>query len=155
MYVFDTNSFRVLGNYYPDVFPSFWVELEKLVAAGEVGSVREVEKELELQNPIEHLIAWCDANKPLFPTPTEEEMHGVADIFAVEHFRQLIGEKQRLRGFPVADPFLISRARAIGAIVVTEEVLKPNAAKIPNVCQHFGVRFMDVRGFLQEQGWRF
>lgn len=155
MHLFDSNSFRVIGNYYPDVFPSFWTEFDKAVRAGSVGSVREVQKELELQNPVDHLIQWCDGNKPVFPAPTEDEMHAVADIFAVAHFQQLIGEKQRLRGSPVADPFLVARARVIGATVVTEEALKPNAAKIPNVCQHFGIGFMDVRTFLQERGWRF
>jgi hypothetical protein len=155
MHLFDTNSFRVIGNYYPDVFPSFWAEFNRTVGAGEIGSVREVQKELEVQNPIDHLLSWCDTNGGVFPPPSEEEMHAVAEIFSVEHFRQLIGEKQRLRGSPVADPFLVARARVIGATVVTEEALRPNAAKVPNVCQHFGIQFMDVRSFLQERGWRF
>jgi len=60
-----------------------------------------------------------------------------------------------LRGYPVADPFVVARAQSIEACVVTEEASKPNAAKIPNVCDHFGVRFTDVKGFLSEVGWRF
>ncbi len=27
IYVIDTNSWRVFGNYYPEAFPSFWDEI--------------------------------------------------------------------------------------------------------------------------------
>ncbi|MBK8246690.1 MAG: DUF4411 family protein [Gemmatimonadetes bacterium] len=82
-------------------------------------------------------------------------MEMVAEIFRVPHFQQLIGEKQRLRGQPVADPFLIARAKALGWSVVTEEVMKPNAAKIPNVCQHFGIPCTDMKGLLTSLGWKY
>ena len=154
-YVLDTNSFRVFGNYYPESFPSFWDQIEKLVADGLLVSCREVAKELELQSSSEHLNAWADGHRHLFLDPTEAEMEYVAQIFRVPHFRQLIGVKQQLKGSPVADPFLVARGALLGASVVTEEALKPNAAKLPNVCEHFGVRSTNVQGFLVEVGWRF
>ena len=154
-YVLDTNSFRVFGNYYPESFPSFWEEIEKLAADGTLVSCREVAKELELQSTAEHLIAWVDSHPLLFLDPTEEEMEYVAQIFRVPHFRQLISQKQQLKGLPAADPFLVARGLLQGACVVTEEALKPNAAKVPNVCEHFGVRSTNVQGFLVEVGWRF
>jgi hypothetical protein len=67
----------------------------------------------------------------------------------------MIGVKQQLKGSPVADPFLVARGALLGANFVTEEALKPNAAKLPNVCEHFGVRSTNVQGFLVEVGWRF
>ena len=154
-YVLDTNSFRVFGNYYPESFPSFWDGIEKLVADGLLVSCREVAKELELQSSSEHLNAWVDSHPHLFLDPTRAEMEYVAQIFRVPHFRQLIGVKQQLKGSPVADPFLVARGALQGASVVTEEALKPNAAKLPNVCEHFGVRSTNVQGFLVEVGWRF
>ena len=33
VYVFDSSSIRVIGNYYPDHFPSFWVQFEQAVDA--------------------------------------------------------------------------------------------------------------------------
>lgn len=114
-----------------------------------------MKKEIEVQNDSEHVTAWVSENEELFSSPTEDEMHAVAEILAVPHFRQLIGEKQRLRGMPVADPFLIARAKVDGACVVTEEKLKPNAGKIPNACQHFGIECINLQGFLKQQGWRF
>jgi hypothetical protein len=155
IYVFDTNSLRVFGNYYPEHFPSFWDGIEELAAGGRLLSVKEVSKELELQNTSEHVAEWAERNRNLFGAPTEDEMTFVAAIFRVPHFQQLIGEKQRLTGMPVADPFLVARGKQIGGCVVTEEVLKPHAAKIPNVCEHFGVRSINVRQFLGELGWVF
>ena len=154
-YVLDTNSFRVFGNYYPESFPSFWDGIEKLVADGLLVSCREVAKELELQSSSEHLNAWVDGHSHLFLDPTKGEMEYVAQIFRVPHFRQLIGVKQQLKGSPVADPFLVARGALLGASVVTEEALKPNAAKLPNVCAHFDIRSTNVQGFLVEVGWRF
>jgi hypothetical protein len=155
VYVLDTNSFRVFGNYYPATFPTFWENLEGLVTASLLTSCSEVAKELELQSPADHLIAWADRHPDVFQEPTEAEMEYVADIFRVVHFRQMIGEKQRLKGLPVADPFLVARGAVNNACVVTEEMLKPNAAKVPNVCEHFGVRSTNAQGFLAEVGWRF
>ena len=155
LYVFDTNSLRVFGNYYPDSFPTFWDQLDHLVTTGLLTSVREVRKELENQNTSEHLEAWINAHEELFTAPSEDEMEVVAEIFRVPHFRQLIGEQQRLKGLPVADPFVVARASILGGIVVTEESIKPHAARIPNVCNHLRVRSTNVKGFLEAQGWKF
>ncbi len=155
IYVFDTNSFRVFGNYYPEAFPSFWMSIEDLVRDGRVISCSEVAKELELQSPSEHLNLWVGGHGELFSDPSSAEMQVVADVFRVPHFQQLIGEKQRLKGLPVADPFLVARGAVLGGCVVTEEVLKPHAAKLPNVCEHFSVRSTNVQGFLAEVGWKF
>lgn len=80
---------------------------------------------------------------------------GSATIFSVRHFLNLVEEKKRLTGRPVADPFLIACAKVRGWSVVTEEKLKPHAAKIPNVCEHFNVRWTNVEGFLKSRGWTF
>lgn len=79
----------------------------------------------------------------------------MARIFAVPHFQALVSEKQRLQGKAVADPFVIAAAAAAGWAVVTEERVKPHAAKIPNVCQHFGIRCLNLEGFMHENGWSF
>lgn len=154
-YLFDTNSIRVLSNYYPDRFPSFWDKFNQAVAAGQVLSCREVHKELTAQLSGFWIWKWIETNKGIFLAPTASEAAFVAQIFAVPHFQALVGEKQRLLGSPVADPFIIASARERAGCVVTEEGLKPNAAKIPNVCDHFGVAFTSVEGFLNDHGWTF
>jgi hypothetical protein len=46
----------------------------------------------------------------------------------------------------------IASARVRGGCVVTEEANKPNAAKIPNVCEHFGIHWTNVEGFWKQNG---
>ncbi len=89
------------------------------------------------------------------PVLTPEEQAFVGEIFRVRHFQALVGNTQRLTGLPVADPFVIAAARIRGGCVVTEEVKKPNAAKVPNVCEHFGIECLNVEGFLEQNGWEF
>lgn len=100
----------------------------------------------------------------MFSTPTGAELLFVAEIFRIRHFQGLIGAQQRLKGTPVADPFVIACAKVNQATVVTEEgwqrggkslVLKPNAAKIPNVCAHFKIPCIDLEEFMHQQGWTF
>lgn len=164
IHVFDTSSLRSLQHFYPRVFKSIWDGLNKLVEQGELISTREVLKELEGQAVSEEVLNWAKLNKSLFTTPTAPELQFVAEIFKIKHFQGLIGAQQRLKGTPVADPFVIACARVHGGTVVTEEgwqrggkplVLKPNAAKIPNVCAHFKIPCIDLEEFMHQQGWKF
>jgi hypothetical protein len=82
-------------------------------------------------------------------------MSFVAQIFSVPLFRQLVSERQRLRGSPVADPFVIAMAKIRSGCVVTEEAKKENAARIPTVCEHFGIAWCNIEGFMEAQGWEF
>jgi len=153
-YVFDTNSVSVLRNYYPDQFPSFWKRFHAAVSAGEVISCREVLHELKgLQKG--WLLEWAEAKKAMFRMPSDDETNVVGEIFRVAHFRALVGQEQQLKGTPVADPFVVAAARVFGGCVVTEEALKPNAAKIPNVCEHFGIDCTNLEGFLKYNEWTF
>jgi hypothetical protein len=35
------------------------------------------------------------------------------------------------------------------------ETLKLNAAKIPNICQHFNVKCLSLEQFMEKEGWTF
>jgi len=67
----------------------------------------------------------------------------------------MIRKKERLKGMPVADPFVIARAKILNASVVTEEKHTENAAKIPNVCNHFNIPCIKLEGFMKEEKWVF
>ena len=155
IYVFDTSSIRSLQHFYPSVFKTIWDGLDSLVLQQNLISTREVWNELGRQNVSTDVLAWAKQNKPIFTTPNAAELQFVAQIFQIKHFQNLIGEQQRLKGTPVADPFVIACAKIKGGAVVTEEKLKPNAAKIPNVCAHFDVPCIDLEKFMQQQGWAF
>ena len=155
IYVFDTSSIRSLQHFYPSVFKTIWGGLDGLVQQQNLISTREVWNELGRQNVSADVLAWAKQNKQIFTTPTAAELRFVAQIFQIKHFQNLIGEQQRLKGTPVADPFVIACAKIKGGAVVTEEQLKPNAAKIPNVCAHFKVPCIDLEKFMQQQKWAF
>jgi hypothetical protein len=91
----------------------------------------------------------------VFPSPTPEEGAFVARIFQVKHFQNNIEGKKLLSGGFVADPFVIARAANAKATVVTMETLKPNAADIPNICEHFGVQCYSLEQFMESEGWEF
>ena len=154
IYFVDTSSFRELERYYPDVFLTFWTLFQADVDARLILSVREVWRELQA-SPETSVTAWAKANQSIFQQPTAAEAAFVGRIFAVPHFGQLISATARLRGDPVADPFLIAAAHAHGGTVVTQERPKPNGAKIPNVCAHFGIACTNFEGFLKAKGWSF
>jgi Domain of unknown function (DUF4411) len=155
-YIFDTNSIAALSHYYPKRFPTFWTLFDAAVEAEEVISVREVSKELDNHTFLQPWLAdWIKQHKAMFRVPTAEEMQFVSEIFKVKTFQALVGEKQRLRGTPVADPFLIACAKMCGGTVITQEVQKEGGARIPNVCDYFKINWTNLEGFLAEKDWAF
>ncbi len=155
VYVFDASSFIVVGHYFPDRFPSFWKKFDEFVVQGNLVSVREVYNELQGKGNRPHLQNWVKSNKKIFLVPGEKETEFLNEIFAVPHFRQLVSQRQRLQGSPAADPFVIASAKVRNACVVTEEVMKENAARIPNVCEHFRIDWTNLEGFMKQEGWEF
>jgi len=155
IYVFDTSSLSKLKHFYPGVFKSVWQGLETLIRNGKLISTREVWKEMERGNSDQYTNEWFENHKEIFTMPTSSELHFVAEIFMVQHFQMLIGEQQRLKGTPVADPFVIACAKIKSGTVVTEEQFKLNAAKIPNVCEHFDIPCINLEAFMQQQNWIF
>lgn len=154
-YVFDNGPLSALfRNYYRSRFPSLWQRFDQLVDAGRLVSTREVFREIE-DSSIESLLAWAKDNRELFATPTAEEGAFVAKIYAVPHFQQNIEQKKLLRGGKVADAFVIARAACESRTVVTTELMRPNAVKIPNICRHFGVKCLSLADFMEAEGWTF
>jgi len=139
----------------PPHFPSLWTGLEELIDEGVILSTREVYNELQAYNDTDYIQTWSEDHKEIFVTPSNEELEFVARVFHVEHFRTLISQKATLRGTPVADPFVVAAAAIKGRIVVTQESIKPNAAKVPNVCEHFGIGCIKLEEFMGQQGWNF
>jgi len=155
IYVFDTSAFIVLKHFYRDTFKSLWAGLEELAAEGSLVSTREVFNELQNYNDVDFIQDWAKEHKKIYTIPTNAELAFVRQILAIRHFQTLIGGKELLKGTPVADPFVIAAARIKKGSVVTQEKLKRNAAKVPNICAHFLIPCVDLGGFMEQQGWSF
>ncbi len=154
IYVFDSgpliNMFR---HYYPERFPSLWEKFDDLIEQELVISVKEVSRELSGHD--DSLSNWVKDSNGLFLPPTPNEFLFVTEIFKVTHFQDLIRKQERLEGKPVADPFVIAKAKQIGGCVITTEKHKPNSAKVPNVCDHFNVEYMGLEDFMVKENWTF
>ena len=154
-YCFDTSPLSALfRNYYRGVFKTLWKDFEELVEEGNILSTRGVSGEMGVFN----FDPRGDGPKPtqgICAPPTADEGKFVAGIFAVRHFQNNIEGKKLLNGGFVADPFVVARAALNGATVVTMETLKPNAADIPNICEHFKIKHLSLEKFMEEEGWEF
>ena len=155
IYVFDTCPvIDLFKHYYPDQFPTLWNNFNQMIEDERIISTREVLREIGDQD--DEVSEWGRNNTNLFTTPTAEETSFVTRIYQVEHFQQNINKQKLLNGGKNADPFVIAKAAVIeGGCVVTAEKVTPNAAKIPNICEHFDVRCLNLRGFMNEEGWVF
>ena len=152
--MFDTNAFSQLVHcYYPSGFPTLWANFQDLLDAGQITSTREAAR--ECADGPEALRDWAGNHAQLFPAPTAREGEFVRKIFARPRFRHVIEERKLLKGGKNADPFVVARAAALGATVVTAEKNRPNSARIPNICEHFGIAYTSFEGFMELEGWRF
>ena len=154
-YVFDSNSLiDLFRHYYPERFPTLWDKFDALVSEGKLLSVREVFNEIGSSE--DSLANWAKEKKNiLFLESTTEELKLVGEIFQVRHFQAMIRKQERLKGKPVADPFVIARAKISSACVVTQEKNTEKAAKIPNVCEHFEIPCINLEGFMEKENWTF
>ena len=156
IYVFDNNSLsNILNHYYTERFPSFWEKYDKIVEAVNLLSVREVRNELTLKFDDDKIDRLAKMNDKFFTSPTPEELSFITQIYSVKHFQQNLDKKKILSGGFFADPFVIAKAWKEQGTVVTEEDKKHNAAKIPNICDHFGIHCINLEGFLTEMDWKF
>lgn len=154
VYVLDSSFIIQLHrHYYRESFVSLWKRFDEMLAAGQFTSTREVKRELEDSD--DTAAEWAETNGDLFVTPDAAEGRFVAAIYAIPHFQANIERQKLLKGGRNADPFVIARAAILRGTVLTMEQFRPNAAKIPNICEHFKVPCFDFRRFMEVQGWTF
>ena len=149
-YIFDTGPFILLKHYPPKTFISFWECFNSMIINGQVTSVSEVLRELKP----DVMYDWADSHKELFPKPEIEEQILAAEI--LKRHPELVKQKHIISGMPVADPFILAKAKITNSIVVTVETYKPNAHNIPNICENMGIKWLvGLVAVMEEEGWRF
>ena len=118
-------------------------------------SVREAMFEIEARFDKTIIDQLKKHSADFFAGPTANELAFITQIYSIPHFQQNLERKKLLRGGYFADPFIIAKARVLNGVVVTEEELKDNAAKIPNICKHFDIECVSLEGFLVKEDWKF
>lgn len=150
IYVVDTCVFRhMLEHVYRSVFPEMWVVLEEMISEGEIISVKESYRELELHySKDDEKMKWLKTYKDMFEKASPAECKIVKDIYAHSNFQNGIRSKNILEGRPVADAFLVAKAKLLrDGIIVTREKYSENSAKIPNICEVFKIKWIDEEAF--------
>jgi len=154
-YLLDANTLIDAKNrYYQMHFcPGFWVWVLHHSATGTIASVKSIDAELRKGN--DSLADWAKTNAAIFleesDVATQTAFGEIATHVAAQVATMKAGALEEF--LDCADPWLIAKARAIGATVVTQERLDLKNRKkflIPNVCKHFDVPYMDTFELLNQ-----
>jgi predicted nucleic acid-binding protein len=136
--------------YPPDTFQTLWDNIGALIDNGIMVAPEEVFTELAKKD--DDVYKWAKKNKSMFLSPVEDIQIATAEILNI-YPRLVDSRKDRSQ----ADPFVIAVARVHNLAVVTEEKGPgtEDRPKIPNVCAHFGIKYMRLLDMIRDQGWRF
>jgi hypothetical protein len=85
--------------------------------------------------------------KSIFHNATNDEAIIVSQIYSIRNFQNGVKEQNIYNGRPVADAFIVAKAKVLDGTVVTREQYSPHAAKIPNICEVFNVKCMGEEEF--------
>lgn len=152
-YLLDSNTYIQAKNFYygMDICPAYWDWLDQQFQLGTVASIDMIGKELKDGN--DELTEWVKARPEHFINNDDAE----TQIMFTEIVQAIVSGDynpgNRDSFLAKADPWLIAKAKSIGATVVTHEaLLAPNTkkVKVPNICQQFGVPCLNTFQFLRE-----
>ena len=160
MHLLDANVFIEAKNFYYgfDTFPGFWQWLDDEQADRQLGSIKPIRDELLKGN--DDLSAWIEERKdsgwflPVDDVETQRNFAEIATWVMAQPFKE-VAKAEFLSG---ADPWLIAKAKAIGATVVTHEIFDAQSrkkVKIPNVCRAFTVPCINIFDLLRQTGATF
>lgn len=153
-YLLDSNIFiEAKRRYYGmDICPGFWHWLDVAQDRGRVASIKPVFKELTDGN--DELADWAkhrDGTSWFLPVEDEATQRYFTDIVRYVSTQDYTGAAIE-EFLSVADPWLIAKAGVLDAVVVTHEVYNEHARRrvlIPNICQHFRIRYLDTFDLLR------
>lgn len=159
IYCIDTSAWTNIKRLYPfDIFPSLWEKLDTLIQNNRLISPQQVHEELKKWD--DDVFRWVKQRRKLFRQLDEEQIAVAKDI--LHKFPNLIDWQKETAD---ADPFVISLAivetrnlTLLGGecIVVSNEKLGGGTkAKIPDVCNDFGVKHFSSIEFFNNEGWKF
>ncbi|WP_321827812.1 DUF4411 family protein [Maribacter dokdonensis] len=159
-YILDSNFFiQAHRSIYPlDVVQSFWLKIKSLSQAGIITSIDKVKKEIfDNSSHEDELKLWCDSNlSNEFFINTDTVLENYISIVnwtnSMSHHYTSNAIKEFLET-DLADPWLIAFAMSNNWTIVTYEKSQPerkNRIKIPEVCNHFNIRYINTIQMFRE-----
>lgn len=157
-YLLDANTYIQAKNQYygMDICPAYWDWLDLQFEHGLIGSVDMIGRELRDGN--DELADWVRERPGHFIGNDDEPTQDVFSDIVQSVMDGDYNAGHRDNFLAKADPWIIAKAKCLGATVVTHEsVLAPNArkVKVPNICQQFDVACINTFQFLRELNARF
>jgi len=159
-YVLDANVFiEAARRYYAfDIAPPFWESLVRYAENGQIQSIDRVKRELERGN--DQLATWTTVDfSHAFASTDEEDIIGFyREVMGWVYAQSQFSEEAKTDFAAGADGWLVAYAICKGRVVVTHEALDPGVRRkvpIPNVCEAFGVSYVDTFAMLRTLGVRF
>ena len=157
-YLLDSNTYIQAKNQYysMDICPAYWDWLDQQFQLGIVASIDMIGK--ELIDGKDELADWAK-NRPshFINNDDDKTQTAYAEIVtAVAAGDYNPGNRDNF--LAKADPWIIAKAKAIGATVVTHESRVASSAKkikAPNICQQFEVPCINTFQLLRELKARF
>ncbi len=159
-FVLDANVFIEAKNRYYgfDFAPKFWTSLTRFADEDLIVSIDHVKEEIAKGK--DELAAWIE-------NEFSSAFNSTDDPDISRHFRKIMEWAQSNNQFSmeaksefarIADGWLVAYAKEKGFIIVTQETHKPDIARripIPNVCEAFGVVYIDTFEMIRKLGIRF
>ena len=165
VFVLDANVFiGAHRTYYAlDFCPGFWKYMIQQFHSGRLLSIDKVRNEIynisDPTNP-DALFTWTKAApNGLFAFSGDQQVaSNFASMMAWVNGNSQFFDEAKAEFASVADGWLIAYAQVHNAVVVTQEVLRPDIRKkvpIPNVCEQFNVPYLNTWKMLRQLGVRF
>ncbi|SDS14170.1 protein of unknown function [Maribacter dokdonensis] len=159
-YILDSNFFiQAHRSIYPlDVVQSFWLKIKSLSQAGIITSIDKVKKEIfDNSSHEDELKLWCDSNlSNEFFINTDTVLENYISIVNWTNSMSHHYTSNAIQEFletDLADPWLIAFAMSNNWTIVTYEKSQPerkNRIKIPEVCNHFNIRYINTMQMFRE-----
>ncbi|WP_431769190.1 DUF4411 family protein, partial [Xanthomonas campestris] len=150
VYSIDSSSLIHAWNraYRPKNFPTFWENLEDLIAKGRLKASMEVLEELKKKD--DDVYAWVKERKDLLFVDIDEPVQDAVVYLMGKHERLV----DTVRGKSGGDPFVIALALASDPqmVVVTEE--DAGKVRIPDVCRAEGLECVRLADFIEQEDWK-
>ena len=138
-------------DYPPATFPTLWKELTQMVDNGEIVSTIEVYNELEPQH--DELSKWVKQHKNMFIDIDCPQLDVLRTIY--NKYPSMVLNTSKTS----ADAFLVALAKIKELTVITSELKSINPSlknpKVPNLCDEFCVKWINLVNFFKVKGWRF
>lgn len=157
-YLLDANTYIQAKNQYygMDICPAYWDWLDMQFGEGIIASVNMIGRELRDGN--DELAKWVLARPGHFISNDDEPTQRIYAEIVQSVMDGDYNAGHRDNFLAKADPWIIAKAKTLGATVITHEAsVAPNArkVKVPNICRDFEVSCLNTFQFLRELNARF